>query len=371
MAGKVLIASEPLMEPFNRASKKLLRDFVRVYKGPTVHVFTDQRSNLELSPSVESHPLFTTPDYGPVNKMRLGLRLLRLLDKRSILHTLFSPAKLTSTASSFIKNMKGCKWIQSLPSALTVSGEFIRNSTIINGDIIIVFSKYAEQKVKLLCPKKNVRRITPGINLAEMKLVPSKEKLKGTLGFQDSYLICFPGNYHSSGAMPVLRTIINELKGPLQGGALISFCRFRNKKDINYEEELHELALSKGVESKVILLRTIANPLQIMKASDVIIFPFTNLYGKFDYPLVLMEAMALEKLIIINDIPPLKELVEDGAGVPVRENNPKSWIEYLIGFHNKKQRLEIEKTARQVAHSKFDVHRMAEEIGKIYTETLL
>jgi glycosyltransferase involved in cell wall biosynthesis len=106
----------------------------------------------------------------------------------------------------------------------------------------------------------------------------------------------------------------------------------------------------------------------LIARSDVCILPLRDTYGKVDIPLFLLEAMAMAKPIIVTDIPPLNELLEDpvGLGVPVDDGQAlaQAFGRMLAEgeSHGVRGRLLIEK--------KYSLQRVAKQYEELYMRLL-
>ena len=101
--------------------------------------------------------------------------------------------------------------------------------------------------------------------------------------------------------------------------------------------------------------------------SDIYLFPVQDMKGKFDIPLVVPEAMACEKPVILSDLPILSELNNGKNSVII----PRGDISALKGaildlYNNPEKRRQIGKEARNFVEERFDIKKIAEIYGKIY-----
>ncbi|MBC6316130.1 glycosyltransferase [Listeria grandensis] len=77
------------------------------------------------------------------------------------------------------------------------------------------------------------------------------------------------------------------------------------------KEELAEEIVTLGLEKHAVLLGQVVNPFPILKYCDVFILP-SNHEGQ---PMVLLEALILQKAIVATDIPGSRSILEDGYGL--------------------------------------------------------
>ncbi|WP_149024386.1 glycosyltransferase [Listeria cornellensis] len=91
------------------------------------------------------------------------------------------------------------------------------------------------------------------------------------------------------------------------------------------KEELAEVIRELGLRKHVMLLGQVGNPFPLMKRCDVFILP-SNHEGQ---PMVLLEALILEKAMIATDIPGSRSILEDGYGLLVSNTKENLVLEMV------------------------------------------
>ena len=108
--------------------------------------------------------------------------------------------------------------------------------------------------------------------------------------------------------------------------------------------------------------------LELLNNSEILVLP-SLLEG---IPRVIMEAMAMKRIIIGTDIPGIRELIKNkknGLLVPIK--SPKKIAEAINWiWQNKKQTQKISKEARALIEKKFSAERAASEYSKIYKKII-
>jgi glycosyltransferase involved in cell wall biosynthesis len=106
---------------------------------------------------------------------------------------------------------------------------------------------------------------------------------------------------------------------------------------------------------------------KIYNLADVPIFPVENMQGKFDVPLVVVEAMACEKPVIISDLKIFEEFANEQNSVKIEAGNMDQLFEKILDVQeNKSNYIEIGKNARKFAAENFDIKKTAEKYQTVY-----
>jgi len=137
----------------------------------------------------------------------------------------------------------------------------------------------------------------------------------------------------------------------------------------DYEERLKKLILELEIQSHVIFLGTQRNVVACYAAMDIFVLPSIWREG---FGLVVSEAMALRKPIVVSNTGALNRLINDGSsGLLAKPRNVKDLAEkldYLICHPDEAK--QMGQNAYQHAKNNFSVEQMAIGIQKVYEECL-
>jgi phosphatidylinositol alpha-1,6-mannosyltransferase len=107
--------------------------------------------------------------------------------------------------------------------------------------------------------------------------------------------------------------------------------------------------------------------LALVGAADALLLPSTDLYAKMDYPLVVLEAMALGVPAVVAEGTPAAELAELGGVLAVGEGAPLGRaLEALAG--DRARRAELGAAGRAAARERFSPEAMAAAYESLYDE---
>lgn len=131
-----------------------------------------------------------------------------------------------------------------------------------------------------------------------------------------------------------------------------------------YYQKLKSLVGSLEMEHDVIFAGKRYDIPQLLSIFDVFVLP-SIAEGT---PLVILEAMAMEKPVVATDVGAVSEQVSDGeTGIIVPPKNPKTMAEAVIYLlENPEERIEMGKRGRKQVKEMFSLERCVEEHKKLY-----
>lgn len=106
----------------------------------------------------------------------------------------------------------------------------------------------------------------------------------------------------------------------------------------------------------------------LIARADVCILPLRDTYGKVDIPLFLLDAMAMAKPIVITDIAPLNELLEEPVGIAVP-------VDDGVGLAHAIERMLVEGVnygarGRQLVVRKYTLRQTTRRYERLYAELI-
>src|SRR5690606_24927686 len=114
------------------------------------------------------------------------------------------------------------------------------------------------------------------------------------------------------------------------------------------------------------LLETIDNMPALISRSTVCILPIDNTFGKVDLPLFLIEAAALGKPVIVSDISPMNEILQDPIGLSVPKSDSVSLAESICKLI--KDGKPYGEHGIRVVEQRYNIKNICNQYLKIYQE---
>jgi glycosyltransferase involved in cell wall biosynthesis len=366
---KVLLITRPICPPWDEASKNFAFYLAKNLKGFEMYLLTNGYIP-DLPPHIHQKPIYTSSKLTHLQRVRL-LKLRGLLAKNNfdILHYMLTPSKLNSFSfKTFIKNRRA-KTIQTIA---TLREDLLKDKDfkkILFADLIITYSDYAKNKLNKL-GFNNVKRVYPGIDLALYSPASKDEETRKNLNLtKKDFVATYPGEYMRLGATDDLVDLIIKHQDKLfqKNIKIIFACRIKNDKDARKRRDIINVLSRKKLLEIARFPNTFSTMEKVYNLSDVVLFPVQNMKGKFDIPLVVPEAMACEKPVILSDLPILSELSNGQNSVIIPRGNVDALAQAIFDLHdNPEKRKQIGTEARKFIEERFDIKKIAEIYEKIY-----
>ncbi|HMI92514.1 MAG TPA: glycosyltransferase family 4 protein, partial [Polyangiales bacterium] len=238
-------------------------------------------------------------------------------------------------------------------------------------DRTVVLSQHSEALVLGAgVPRERVRRIPPAVAELPVPDASQRAAARARLGLAlDRPLIVYPGDLeYSSAAERVLRA--HAARWQARGAVLVLACRAKTAAASAREAALRVLADQLGVAGDVAWLGETREIHALLGAADVVVLPAETLYAKMDLPLVVIEAMLLERCTLVAAGTPAAELAVDGAALAVSPEVDAIADAVSALLDDDARRAEIGRAARAHALACFAPKRVAAEYESLYDELL-
>lgn len=366
----VLMVSKPISPPWQDSNKNLTKNIISYVNNVHFHILTPKGYHFDKD-NVTSEDIYQSKgDYAPGLQQNLQALFYLMTENKHIdlFHYFFTPNPKTSTV---LKHFTKFKNKPSIQTVLSSPRDYTNIKDLIFGDRVVVLSDYNKQKLEE-AGVNNVVRIYPGLDLKEVdNFSPSALEFRVKNDLLTNYLILYPGDYEFSGANKAVLEAVPPVVSKFPDAKFIFACRAKTEESKKIEAELKDYAIDLGIEKYVMFLGTADDMLEVMRSIDICIFPVKSLYAKMDIPLVLLEAMAYAKPIIISDIEPLNEIMKAEAGYKITPGDIDGLVKHLLELLGSSS-LRIEKgfAGRKIVEQHFNMKELSKEYENLYQELL-
>lgn len=370
---KILLITRPISPPWDEASKNFAYFIAKNIQNVEINLMSKTGEILsELPQNALQHGVYTTSEIAEFNleqKLRSLFFQFRQRGKFDINHYFFTPTTLNSF---LIKNFLTSSKTKTIQTVATLREDIWSDQDLkklLYADLIITYSDYAKNKLIGL-GFENVKRIYPGIDLVKYKSQTKDEETLRRFGIQnDEIIITHQGEYVRLGATDNIVNSLPEIFKQIPNAKFVFANRVKNEKDARKKEEVIEKLKEFGILDKVVFTDTFSDMPKIYNMSDIVIFPVGDMKGKFDVPLVVIEAMACEKPVIISDLPVLREFATPENSVIIETGNNEQMISEIVRLSKDKELChKIGKVARTFTEENFDITKVAQNYENIYKE---
>ena len=309
---EVLLVSKPVVPPWHDSSKNLVRDLACAMKRHTPLIMGRRGEDSALE-GVTALPVYRRPGGFAPGLFDQASVLTTLLGSRrgEIWHFFFAPNPKSSMAGRFASGLRRRKTVHTVCSAPREDADLSR---VLFADLTVVLSRTTEQRLLNggVDPAR-LRRIAPAIVPLTPRDADGRARIRAELQLPSGPLYVFPGDleFGAGGRLAL------EALADLPEAHLVMACRAKTPAAAEAERVLRALAHARGLEERVTWVGETPRIHDYLACADVVTLVSETLYAKMDYPLVLLEAMSLERPVLVARRTPAEEL---GAGVDLRES---------------------------------------------------
>ncbi|MDX1766233.1 MAG: glycosyltransferase family 4 protein [Candidatus Saccharimonadales bacterium] len=364
-----MFVTRPIVPPWDEASKNFAFELASAMKSYRPTLLTKGVLD-EFKGRFDQLPIYTNEQLNLRQKSRL-LKLSAQAKKFDILHYLFTPTPAnTKFFKSVIRN-KQAKTVQTVATVRTDLYSEAQLRKIFIGDAVVVYSEAAKKRLQKLGVKRIVK-IYPGIDLDKYAPAKPSTKLSKRLGISDKdFVVAYPGEYTRLGATDLLKKSLPDLVDAIPNLKMIFACRIKNQNDKQAKASLIEHFQKEGLEKHVVFTDTEHDMAAFYNSCDIVLFPVTDMSGKFDIPLIIVEAMACGKPLIVSDLKTFSEFTFPDTALIVKAGDHNDFVQGVIKLHTKPDlSKELAKNARQYVLDNFDIKKIAKAYEKLYTSLL-
>jgi len=367
---RVLFVSKPVAPPWNDSSKNLVRDVVShmtrhqpVVLGP---VGADTRLGRATVDAI--YPA-ARGGFAPglIDNGRVLSRLL-LGAKHDLWHFFFAPNPRTSTVARVTSAVRRQRTVQTVCSAPRAD---IDPRQVLFADRTVVLSRHTETRLlNAGVDASSLVRIPPAAPRLEAPTAEQRIATRAHLGLPaDAPLVLFPGDLEFGTGAERSMQVVAALPSSL-GACLVMACRAKTPRAKDEETRLRALASTMGLSDRTYWLGETPRILDLLGASDVVLLPSETLYAKMDLPLVLLEAMALARPVVVVTGVPSAELAEGGGAIAVEAGVPALCEAVGRLLESASARSSLGQRGRDVAQATYDPATVASAYETVYDALL-
>ncbi|MFQ5729893.1 MAG: glycosyltransferase family 4 protein, partial [Waddliaceae bacterium] len=361
----IFFATRPIAPPWDEGSKNMVYEIAKRTENFRVIVPTyKNQPDIPIHKNATFKHIYTQTHS---NKMSLNKKLAFLSafirTQAAIFHFYFSTEILTSAIIRLVKKFKKGIFLQTIPTPLK---DAKTQSKYIFGDFIVTQSLHTLNHLKNE-GFDNVFHIYPGVDTCKFKpTTPSQELQRDFKIDVGQRVILYPGGYYLEGDKEMTETVL-MLSKEYKNLKFIFACRIGFPSDLKVKKEMQVAFARANLLERVIFLDSFDNMLGLLSLSDIVVFPVRKMFYKSEIPMVLLEALAMEKPIIVSDIPPLNEIMKDDVGELIPPGEAEYLTKALRRLLDDPQSREAKgKNGRNMILKEFDIRHSAEKYQNLY-----
>lgn len=372
MPRRVLLATRPLVPPWDEASKNFAYFLGRSVENHRLTLLTTQEKIADLPTTVTEEPIFRHHHLNLGAKLALFRYLRKVRADFDVTHYLFTPTKQNTTLIKLFAKPSRGKTLQTIATLREDLYTPTELRSLLFADHITVYADLTKRKLADL-GFNNVSRIYPGIDLDLYRPTKKNKLVMETYQLRpEDFFVVYPGEYTRLGITDTLfdAWVSYFQVNPTTNIRFLFACRIKNEADHEKRSVLQTKTQALGLTDKILFQDTqaIADMAALYNTADVVLFPVENLRGKFDVPLVIIEAYACGKPVILSDLPQFQEFTNPdicvtlsrGSGAAITDS-----VAYLS--QNRAEGLRLGDNARRFVKDHFDLKNTAKQYEELYT----
>lgn len=350
-----LASSLPIAPPWNGADKNLARALIEAAPSGVEYHY---RGALDGAPWRNA--------IAPNLPTRLGtyLDLARQRPRYDLFHLIASLRGSWLTEQLLL----ALPIVRRVPMVITCpSGESVPLHLAKRAAATVTLSECGARRARLLGVQ-DVHRVAPGIDVTRFQ-PGSASAARATLGIGDRPAILFAGNHEPGGGLEQALAFLAQVKKRAPTTVLLLAMRARPEMDERaLSRQTCRLAADFGVADSIVELGPTADMPLALNAAAAVVFQPLRLGLKADLPLMLLEALATGRSIVVSPLEPLIELAAGASpAVITAEPGDESAVDHVVRLLSDGAYAEAcGRQARRLAEERCSVAAMAEAYGRIY-----
>lgn len=309
--------SKPVCPPWNDSSKNLAREVARSLRRhrPTIMTRRGRGSLPDVGRSAFVYAREGRTSFSPSLRDNLRVFSYLLLGSRAdVWHFFFAPNPRTSAAARIATSTRR---IPSVHTVCSLPREVAALAHARFADVTVVLSRAAEARcLDAGIPASVVRRIPPAIAPLDVPTPTERSTLRATHGIGASAPVwLFPGDLEPGGGAE--ETIDAFASWGRREGRLVVAYRSKTARSAMHRSTLAARAHRLGLNHRVVWMGDTPRIHELVRLSDLVVLPARSPVAKMDYPLVVLEAMSMEKPVLVAEGTPAAELADAGGALAI------------------------------------------------------
>ena len=222
-------------------------------------------------------------------------------------------------------------------------------------------------------PREKIGVIPPAIDTSLFNPTLSGERVRASLGINaDEEVILFVGNLTKTKGVHVLVKAMRTITKVFSKAKLLIVLHVSKDKLGEETRDLRAKINSLHLQKNVVFMGISQRMPEVIAACDVFVAPFLSTAGPSDYPLPILEAMAVGKPVVATNVGGIPEIISsDHNGILVRPNDPAHLAEAVVYLlKNIDAAKAIGQTAASFARENFATEKVVKMIENVYEELL-
>lgn len=366
-----LITSVPINPPWDQGDKNLAYTLARVLPEYRFQILTAQGAPQPEGENLVAAPLFgsTQPSLGDKASVYWWFWRQNNGNAADLYHFVYRPYALSSWMARLVPQFRSRPTLHTVP-ATTAEEPLARH--LFFADRVVALSRHGVQHLRNLGVE-NVEHIPTAIGVQRWASLQGKTAyFKEQLGLKDRPTLLFPGHYGPGYGADVLLQALPLIAQEVPGVQVIFACRPRSPGDAEREKEARQLLQEAGLAHNARFYNVVEEMQLLIGAADLTVLPLETMRDKVDIPTTLLESLAAAKPVVISDLAPMNELMEEGGasvGRLVPPGDARALAENVVALLlDGEQRASMGRCGHSLMLERYDIKAVAKQYANLYRE---
>ena len=367
---EILLVTRPITPPWDEGSKNIAWNIASRASKHRFQLLTSNQTGLpgDLE-NIKLRKIYTSKDLNFKQQFRLLWFLTpKPLPSVDIFHSIFVPTPVKSGIVSLISRIKNKRYIQTVPS-LNHHFTLKEAKNVFFSDHIIALSDRTAEKLVAIGIK-HISRINVGIDSEKFSPIEDKNTNRSKFGLQQNVtLALYSGELSRLGSLSMMLSIVQRVLKNSKELHFVFASPTRLPEDSIARQRAFLEIKALDLSDRVHFLGDVSDFSELLRISDMLVYPVSTMTGKIDTPLTILEAMAAELPLIISDLPPLDEVFHRTAGIAVPPDNMVEFADAIIELAGDPiQRREMGRCGREIVKEHFNINTMVDSYERLYSK---
>jgi glycosyltransferase involved in cell wall biosynthesis len=363
-----LLTTGPISPPWNGGDTNLARILVAADLGVDFTFLGDHGDTTPLLPGhIRRELRFATGVPTLREQLRIFSRLCWERAEVDLVHLVitFGPSRLKQAALGSLPLLTRNPFVATCPN-----GDCLPLGLLSRAAAVIAISQQTEARLRRL-GLSAVYRIPPAIDLDQFQPGPEAAAQRA-LGLPAAPSLFFAGHYDIGGGLDSALDVLYSLRQDFPSLRLITAMRRRpGHAEANERARIAARIQSLGIAESVVELGPSADIPSALRASRAVLFQPDSVGRKMDLPMVLLEALASGRPIVVSPVDALGEFADGSSAVTVEPRGSARAVGHLARLLADSDYVEAASAnARRLAERRYSAETMVAAYRELYAHVL-
>jgi len=245
----------------------------------------------------------------------------------------------------------------------------LKNQTKFLDQIIAISENIKKSLLEIGVPEEKITIIPPVIDFNKYKPGVAGNSLKKELGIvSDEPVLMYLGNLTEFKRIDTVLDSLYLVKKKFPNVKLLSGIELTHTGTTEREREIYNKINNYDLQDNIIELGLTSDIEKLMDISDIVVAPFSHTYKVADYPMTVLESMAVGTPVITSPVGGIKEIIKDGNdGLLINPYDERELAKQITDLLRNPEKAEkIGQNASDFMRNDFNQKKLAKKMKGLY-----